>query len=498
MTALDTQPTQPKSYSLAHWQGGHKSLKEEYEYWIDDIDGTIPAELSGTLFRNGPGLLDVNGDRLHHPFDGDGMICAISITAGKAHFRNRYVKTAGYLAEQKAGKILYRGVFGTQKPGGWLANVFDLRFKNIANTNVMYWGKKLLALWEAGLPYRLNPATLETLGEDQLQGLLGKGASFSAHPRFDPGDGVRREPRMVNFGTATGLSTRLTVYEFDLDGNCLEQYSHNIPGLGFFHDFALTPNYAIFFQNPVVLNPVPFVLGLKSAGQSIQFKPDQPTTVWVIPRNGKDPVQQFETDACFVFHHANAFETTAGLTIDSICYDHFPTLGPNDDYRSVDFETFPISQLWRITVNFADRSVRRTQVSPRCCEFPSVNPQYVGKPYQYIFMGVAAPKTENSPLQALQKLDVTSDPADPSVQTWSAAPNGFIGEPVFVPKPNRSETEDAGWLLSLVYDGAEHRSELVILDAEDLTQGAIARLKLNHHIPYGLHGCFTPEVFLCE
>ena len=57
---------------------------------------------------------------------------------------------------------------------------------------------------------------------------------------FDPGDDDRA-PRMVNFSTATGLSTKLTVYEFDLDGNCLDQYSQNIPGLGFFHDFVHLP-----------------------------------------------------------------------------------------------------------------------------------------------------------------------------------------------------------------------------------------------------------------
>lgn len=55
-------------------------------------------------------------------------------------FRNRFVKTKEFLEEQKAGKMLYRGVFGSQKPGGWLANLFDLKIKNIANTNVLHWG----------------------------------------------------------------------------------------------------------------------------------------------------------------------------------------------------------------------------------------------------------------------------------------------------------------------------------------------------------------------
>jgi all-trans-8'-apo-beta-carotenal 15,15'-oxygenase len=94
--------------------------------------------LQGTFFRNKPGLLEVNGQRIHHPFDGDGMICAIAISEDRAHFRNRFVRTEGYLAEQKAGKILHRCIFGTQKPGGPLANIFDLKIKNLANTSIIY------------------------------------------------------------------------------------------------------------------------------------------------------------------------------------------------------------------------------------------------------------------------------------------------------------------------------------------------------------------------
>lgn len=50
--------------------------------------------------------------------------------------------------EEKAGSIAYRSTFGTQRVGGFIANAFDLYLKNPANTNVVEWGKRLLALWE--------------------------------------------------------------------------------------------------------------------------------------------------------------------------------------------------------------------------------------------------------------------------------------------------------------------------------------------------------------
>jgi all-trans-8'-apo-beta-carotenal 15,15'-oxygenase len=105
-------------------------------------------------------------------------------------------------------------------------------------------------------------------------------------------------------------------------------------------------------------------------------------------------------------------------------------------------------------------------------------------------MGAAHGDAGNAPLQAILKIDLESGIR----QLWSAAPRGFISEPIFVERPNSSD-EDDGWLLTLVYDAAYHRSDVVILDARDLNRGAIARLHLKQHIPYGLHGSFTPESF---
>jgi all-trans-8'-apo-beta-carotenal 15,15'-oxygenase len=99
MTSVDTRPTAAASYRVADWQRGYESLNTEHSYTIENIEGEIPADLEGTLFRNGPGKLDVNGTPLQHPFDGDGMVCAITFKDGKATFRNRYVRTEGFFAE---------------------------------------------------------------------------------------------------------------------------------------------------------------------------------------------------------------------------------------------------------------------------------------------------------------------------------------------------------------------------------------------------------------
>lgn len=481
-------PNQTLSYTRTDWTNGYRSQPEEFAYWIDNIEGEIPIALEGTVFRNGPGLTDVNGYRLKHPFDGDGMISSIAIKNGKAFYRNKFVRTEGYLAEQKSGKPEYRGVFGTQKPGGWLANAFDLRLKNIANTHVVYWGGKLLALWEAAEPHHLDPRTLDTVGIDYLDGLLQEGDAFAAHPKFDPDcEGTQR---MVNFGVKTGLSSTISLYEFTPDGRLAHQHKHSVSGFAFLHDFAITPNYCIFVQNPVSFNPLPFVAGFKGAAECIQFNPKQPTKIVLIPRNGTEKVRFFETDPCFVFHHANAFEQAGQLVLDSVCYDDFPTLDDAEDYSTVDFDHVPASQLWRFTVDLETEKVDVEKLIERPCEFPALHPQQVGRDYRYLYMGTTDGPIKNAPLQALIKKDMKTG----EEQLWSAAPRGFGGEPLFVARPD-GEMEDDGWVLLWIYDSAGDRTELAIFDAQNITPGPVAKLKLKHHVPYGLHGSFVAEYF---
>ncbi len=491
-TTTDQASDRP-CYTREDWQRGYQSQPQESTYWITDIQGQIPPDLRGTLFRNGPGLLNINGQAIHHPFDGDGLICQITLDQGRAHFRSRYVKTEGYLAEQKADRILYRGVFGTQKPGGWLANCFDIQLKNIANTNVIYWGGKVLALWEAAEPHHLDPQTLDTIGLDRLNNLLQPGDAFSAHPRFDPGSPhTNGEPRLVNFGVKAGLSSSIHLYEFNSQGELVQQQTRSIPGFAFLHDFAITPNYAIFFQNPVTFNPIPFVLGLKGAGQCVGFQGDRPTKALVIPRDPNRAMVTIDLPPCFVFHHANAFETKtpAGgdrIVVDSICYDFFPNLGPDDDFLDIDFDSYPAGKLWRYELDLDTATGASTKLIDRPCEFPSQNPQLVGQKAQYYYIGTAHQPQGNSPLQAVMKLDLATG----REKIYSFAPRGFMGEPLFVPRPGAT-AEDDGWVLILTYQADRHASALAILNAQTLTPAATLYLK--EHIPYGLHGTFTPDV----
>ena len=115
------------------------------------------------------------------------------------------MRTEAFAEESAEDATTRRGPFGTARAGGFAANAFDLRQKNLANTNVLAWGGKVYALYEAGRPVRLDAATLSCLGEDDLEGKLREGmfvsaglpaaveralgvggSAFTAHPHVDP------------------------------------------------------------------------------------------------------------------------------------------------------------------------------------------------------------------------------------------------------------------------------------------------------------------------
>ncbi|MEM8641879.1 MAG: carotenoid oxygenase family protein [Cyanobacteria bacterium P01_G01_bin.54] len=482
-----------RSYSRQDWQKGYESQPNEISYWVDDITGEIPAGLQGTLFRNGPGLMDIKGERFHHPFDGDGMICAFTFADGRVHFRNRFVRTAGFLKEQAEGKICYRGVFGTQKAGGWLGNLFDLQLKNIANTNIIYWGDRLLALWEAALPHRLQPETLDTIGLDNWDGILENSGAFSAHPRVDPHSELDGgQPCLVNFALQAGPISKLHLYEFNPQGQLLRQFVQPIPGFAFIHDFAITPRYTLFFQNPMSFNPFPFLFGFKGAAQCLHFQENEPTRIVIIPRDQSsgEPTRTIPVQAGFVFHHANAWENPDGtLGLESICYDSFPEVEPDADFRDTKFETLAPSQLWRFTIDPQAQTVERERRDRHAVEFPTLHPQWVGRPHRYCYLAATDTVGENAPLQGLIKFDSQTG----EQEFYSFAPRGFVSEPVFVPQ---GAGEDDGWVMMLVYNAARHASDLAIFDAANITAGPVATVQLKLHIPYGLHGNWTPETFV--
>ena len=116
-----------------------------------------------------------------------------------------------------------------------------------------------------------------------------------------------------------------------------------------------------------------------------------------------------------------------------------------------------------------------------------VNPHLEGKKARFSWMAIAENKEGNGPLQAIKKLDLFNN----EEIIWSAAPRGFIGEPIFIPLNASKASEDQGWVIVLVWNSIRSGTDLVILDAKDLSEKAILEVPIS--IPHGLHGSWVQE-----
>ncbi|MGI9126023.1 MAG: carotenoid oxygenase family protein, partial [Mycobacterium sp.] len=78
------------------------------EWRADDmitVEGEIPGDLDGIYLRNTENPLHP-ALKSYHPFDGDGMLHIVGFRDGKAFYRNRFIRTEAFEAEQEAGESL--------------------------------------------------------------------------------------------------------------------------------------------------------------------------------------------------------------------------------------------------------------------------------------------------------------------------------------------------------------------------------------------------------
>lgn len=470
---------------------GCKNVEQELSnVSLEKISGEIPPKLQGYLFRNGVGRYENYGIKYQHPFDGDGMITRFHFQSNQIFYSNRYVRTQEFLAEEKAQKMLFRS-FGTNIPGGFLKNFLKMQFKNAANTSLIYHGGKLLALWEGGLPHLIDPHSLDTLARYDYEGTLQNPFSslerfispelaFSAHPKIHPHTG-----EMHNFGLYSGKQSRIMNYVISPQGKAQKPTSFDIPHLSFIHDFVLTENYRIFFVPAVSFDMFRTFVGIKTPVASINSRPNSPTAIYVL---GKGEPIQLEVPHGFIFHFTNAYEEDEHtIIVDGLRMERFPSADTAQDMMNgEDFQNIP-AYLTRYYIDLPKKSIKHEQISDYPLELPDINPQKSSRPYRFAWGIGNRPSESGSLLHGIVKVDCQMK------QSWMQDFYPHLpGEPIFVPDPQNPSSEDAGYLITLVYDIEQVCTFLIILNAQDLT--TLAKYKLPHPIPLGFHGTWVEQL----
>lgn len=271
------------------------------------LHGRAPADLAGTLYRNGPARFRRGSSNSGHWFDGDGMVRAWRIAGDEARLAARFVDTPKRRLEEQLGRIVQPG-FGTMsRPGAVVANNDDT---NAANTHVIVAGGKLLALWEAGSAYALDPETLATQGPITFRPDLAH-MPFLAHPRIEPSG------RIWNVGPGGKVAF---VWRLSADGRFEAGEVVALPMASYMHDFTATERHLVIVCQPWVAtsNRLPF-------SQSMEWQPERGTRVLVIDKDDLSKRREFELPPLFFFHLGDAWEEADGTIRFDGCFHKDPT-----------------------------------------------------------------------------------------------------------------------------------------------------------------------------
>lgn len=465
MTAIAT--------SVRPWEGIFETPPET-DAEITEVEGSPPTGLVGTLYRNGPGKLDL----ADHLFDGDGMVSMVRFEAdGSIRFRNRFVRTRKFRLELDASRPRVAG-YGTRAAGGMLRNALrrPSSDSNAANTNVVFAGDRLLALWEAGRPWQLDADTLETLGEVDFDGALSTRLPFSAHPRVDP---ITRE--VFNFGMVYGPKNAIATYRIDRSGRLEHLQRVRVPRPLMNHDFTVTDRFLVFCLGPVQVRVLKLLSGAAAFGDALRFHGDDPTLVVLVPRNGDDPVY-VEAEPWFQFHFAAAHDDGDDVVVDLVRYPDYESIGRHvKAFRSSDFNVS--SRLWRYRVSPRTRRVEGHEVAGVDVEFPQVDHRRTTGGYSTVYAAFVDPR--GGLFDGIGRIDLETG----AVDVHHFGPGHVASEPLFVPRPG-GDAEDDGWLVALVYDPERRASDAVVLDARVPSLGPLCTGRLPIGTGLSFHGCW--------
>jgi all-trans-8'-apo-beta-carotenal 15,15'-oxygenase len=241
--------------------------------------------------------------------------------------------------------------------------------------------------------------------------------------------------------------------------------------------------------DPLVLQVPRFLLGFASLDKSLRFDRSKATQVILAPRDGGKP-RFAECEPFFHYHINNAFDEGNDVVLDLVRYPDYDNIhrGFREPRRS-GFDDITTT-LSRMRVTPSD-DVTIEDLGQQGCEFPQHDWRLTSRRHRYTYLaGHAEPDPRpDAPLNGIIKIDHDRD----ATTMHSLGAGQVAGEPIFVPR-SADSGEDDGWLLSLVYSAAEHRSRLVVLDARDVESDPVAVAHLRHHVPLGFHGTFTSRV----
>ncbi len=445
------------------------------------VEGEIPADLCGSLYRAGPNQrFSPRGD--YHLFMGDGMVHAFHIKDGKVDYNNRWVRTAKWKLENREARAL----INPMNPFDCEPEYSDFVFTDkdgTANTATVWHGGRLLVMEEGHPPYELDPDTLESIGSWNFRGKLN--TAMTAHPKIDPDTG-----EMVFFAyMATGpFSADVMVHKVNSDGILTESIHVPTPYSAMVHDFVVTENY-------IVIPIMPITGSLERAmegGPPFAWEPDKGVHIGILPRDGgkTEDIRWVEMDLSFAFHFMNGFDKDGVITVDG-CQFETPPLFPTPDGQSTE-NSPPHLTRWTMDMNEETPRATFSRIDEFESEFPQCDPRHTGKAYRHGWYTSPDGELKSTLKENDNFYNVVGhfDHQTGAVDRYSCG-QAMASEAIFVPASSDA-AEGEGYLLSVVTSFETRTSSLYIFNALKLADGPLAKVHLSHRVPSGFHGSWRP------
>lgn len=435
------------------------------------VEGKLPSWLSGALVRNSAIPILKDGKQVSHAFDGIAMLHKCTFHQGKVHYQSRYLDSKEYRDVVVDGKIDILG-FATA-PSQQKKLSLDQNEINNASVNIFTYDDSFVALTETPLPVRFDLNTLETLGSFDFQDGLPKHDCWeSAHPHYDAD-----KKEIINYLIEFGKSCNYVVYRMK-EGSKAREVIARIPveSPSYMHSFAMTANYVILTEFPLLLNTKELLDPNKGYIQKFQWLAERGTRFTVIERTSGRIVLQKAVDPIFSFHHANAYEKDGTIIVDLVAYpdlSSMPTIFPQASQEPAKWK----NRLIRYEISLKEEKIKTSVLlETKELEYPRFANHLDGKTYRYLYMYYS----DQNITQGLVKFDLESK----ECKTWSAK-NFEVGEPIFVSSPT-AKSEDDGVVLTIMTDKTQNQAFLVVLEAKTFTE--LARAKLPNTVPASFHG----------
>ena len=453
------------------------------EWDADDltaVEGEIPADLDGVYLRNTENPLHP-ALKFYHPFDGDGMIHVVGFRDGKAFYRNRFIRTDGFAAENEAGGALWPGlaepVEVARREYGWGARTL---MKDASSTDVIvHRGTALTSFYQCGDLYRVDPLTGETMGKEDWNGRFPSAWGVSAHPKVDDRTGE------LLFFTYSKQEPHLRYGVVNADNDVLHLTDVPLPGPRLPHDMAFTRNYVILNDFPLFWDPELLKSGIHLPG----FHRDMPSRFAVVPRYGGADIRWFEADPTFVLHFTNAYEDGDEVVLDGFFEgDPNPSDDASGDKWQRAFRFLALDRLqtrlhrWRF--NLVTGQTREEELSGRTTEFGMINAGYAGEDYRYTYAATGKPGWFL--FDGLVKHDVKT-----GAEEHFAFEDGVFGsETALAPRPGGT-AEDDGYLITITTDVNTDASYCLVFDAARVGDGPVCKLALPERVSSGTHSTWA-------